>query len=315
MSTMVALEESLLLQAYRTLCGVYVGHQCPPVITMFSRNDILELASKHLEPASYEVMVQYAATLDRHLNCDVVIDFPKPVGSLSPKATEAEQLAWHYLVEGSGSIWASVRSVVPKLPFDRDTRKFSKGFICTLGLMAKRGTHGLTRQTGGHPNVCRLINQLVLAVCPGLRWSSLTITLDNLCQPHTDMGNWLGDSLALGLSHHDAGGLWIAHPQGCDFVEASHVCCIQCLRFGLIAGNDECIRDVAVMCSVVIGQVFMRDHRGYWSGGPIGNHGDFGSWSWGIGSTHGLEHCLAYSRGNDCLSPQRIDLDDMAIVS
>ena len=215
----VALEESLLLQAYRTLCGVYVGHQCPPVITMFSRNDILELAYKHLEPESYEAMVQYAATLDRHLNCEVVVDFPKPVGSLSPKATEAEQLAWHCLAEGSGSIWASVRSVVPKLPFDRDTRKFSKGFICTLGLMAKRGTHGLTRQTGGHLNVCRLIDQLVLAICPGLRWSSLTITLDNLCQPHTDMGNWSGDSLALGLSHHDAGGLWIAHPQGCDFVE------------------------------------------------------------------------------------------------
>ena len=113
------------------------------------------------------------------------------------------------------------------------------------------------------------------------------------------------------------------------------------------------VRDVAVMCSVVIGQVFMRhqlqlgtafslvvplgvlgllgfllilllilrglwghpalgalskqtwrylscrDHRGYWSTSTVGNRGDFGSWSWGIGRTHGLEHCLAYSRGND----------------
>ena len=195
----VALEESLLLQAYRTLCGVYVGHQCPPVITMSSRNDILELAHRHLEPESYEAMVQYAASLDRHLNCDVVVDFPKPIGSLSPKATEAEQLAWHCLAEGSGSIWASVRSVVAKLPFDRDTRRFSKGFVCTLGLMAKRGAHGLTRHTGGHLNVCRLINQLVLAICPGLRWSSLTITLDNLCQPHTDMGNWPRGSVIMML--------------------------------------------------------------------------------------------------------------------
>ena len=108
---------------------------------------------------------------------------------------------------------------MPLLPFDRDTRKSSQGFICTLGLLAKRGANGLARQTSGHPNVCRLLNQLVRAIYPGLCWSSLTITLDNKCQPHMDAGNWTGDSLAIGLSHHDAGGLWIANPDGRDFVE------------------------------------------------------------------------------------------------
>ena len=215
----VALEESLLLQAYRTLCGVYVGHQCPPSTTMSSHNDILTLAKQHLDPSAMAVLSQYADMLSMKLSDDVVTDFPAPVGSLSPKATEAEQLAWHHLAEGSGSIWASARAVVPLLPFDRDTRKFSQGFICTLGLMAKRGAHGLTRQTSGHLNVCKLLNQLVLAIRPSLCWSSLTITLDNKCQPHLDAGNWTGDSLAIGLSHHDAGGLWLANPDGCDFME------------------------------------------------------------------------------------------------
>ena len=215
----VALEETLLLQAYRTLCGVYVGHQCPPVTTMSCRNDIMTLAKQHLEPSSYAALSQYADMLSMKLSDAVVTEFPVPVGDHNVKASEAEQLAWHHLAEGSGSIWASTRMVVPLLPFDRDTRKFSRGFICTLGLMAKRGTHGLTRHTGGHPNVCRLLNQLVRAIRPSLRWSSLTLTLDNACQPHMDAGNWTGDSLAIGLSHHDAGGLWIASAEGRDFVE------------------------------------------------------------------------------------------------
>ena len=215
----VALEETLLLQAYRTLSGVYVGHQCPPVTTMSCRNDILTLAKQHLEPSSYAALSQYADMLSMKLSDAVVTEFPAPVGVHNAKASEAEQLAWHHLAEGSGSIWASTRVVVPLLPFDRDTRKFSRGFICTLGLMAKRGTHGFTRHTGGHPNVCRLLNQFVRAIRPSLRWSSLTLTLDNTCQPHMDAGNWTGDSLAIGLSHHDAGGLWIASADGRDFVE------------------------------------------------------------------------------------------------
>ncbi|OLQ11034.1 hypothetical protein AK812_SmicGene5147 [Symbiodinium microadriaticum] len=215
----VALEESLLLQAYRTLCGVYVGHQCPPVTTMSCRNDIMLLAKQHLDPSSYTALSQYAAMLSTKLSDAVVVEFPLPVGTCNAKASEAEQLAWHHLAEGSGSIWSSARAVVPLLPFDRDTRKFSQGFICTLGLMAKRGAHGLTRHTSGHPNVCRLLNKLVHAIRPSLRWSSLTLTLDNTCQPHMDAGNWVGESMAIGLSHHDAGGLWIASAEGRDFVE------------------------------------------------------------------------------------------------
>ena len=149
---------------------------CRPVTTMSNRNDLLALAHERLD----------LSTFDALYTC-------KPAatpGRLNSGATEAEQLAWHSLSEGTGSVWTSVRAVVALLAFEKDGRKFSDGFILILAMLSKCGAHGFTRHTHANANVCRLLNRMVRGVCPHLRWSSITPTLDNRCK-HLDMGQLL----------------------------------------------------------------------------------------------------------------------------
>ena len=186
-----------MLQAYRTLCGVYVGAQSPPVSTMSSRNDILALAHIRLGPTALEAFLQHAASLSRELCGVTVVKLPEPLGVFNPLATEAEQLC----LALPRKVWAHCGPQYdpwwPCCPLMKTPVSSRTNFICTLGLLSKRGTHGLTKHTGAHKNVCRLLKQMVRTICPDLGWSSLTLTLDNRCKPHTDTGNWHGDSFAL----------------------------------------------------------------------------------------------------------------------
>ena len=50
-------------------------------------------------------------------------------------------------------------------------------------------------------------------------WSTLVLTVDNRCGPHLDRWNWIGHSLLIGLSHHDAGGLWLELEGGRHYEE------------------------------------------------------------------------------------------------
>ena len=57
-------------------------------------------------------------------------------------------------------------------------------------------------------------------VLPLHEWSSLTLTLDDRCEPHVDRGNRNrpGRSLLIGVSNHDSGGIGIACPDGNHFI-------------------------------------------------------------------------------------------------
>ncbi|CAE7224617.1 unnamed protein product [Symbiodinium sp. CCMP2592] len=207
---LAALEEQLLLGAYRRLSGTSVGDLCPPAATMATRNDLIALAHKHLCDV---------AALDSAITGQVIVDLPRPIGAMDDAAPPAEQLAWHTLSEAKGSVWAAVRSVVQLLRWDKDPRAFANGQSFTLGLFAKGGLRGLTRATPHHANVCRLLNHMVSEVLPLHEWTSLTLTLDDVCEPHLDRGNREGRSLLVGLSNHDQGGIWIANQDGDCFAE------------------------------------------------------------------------------------------------
>ena len=210
----VASEEHLLLSAFRRL-ACEAGHvSCPPAITMASRNDLIALARDKLDAPRMEAFIAYATALNGSLPGSVIVAFPPPVGDFSPCDPAAEQLAWQHLQEGQGSIWSSVREVVSALDFHEDGRACADGLIFTLGAYVVGGITGLTRHTSAHVNVCRLLSRMVKLVCPGLQWTSLAVLIDNKCGPHHDRWNWRGLSLLIGLSHHDAGGLWIEAPGG-----------------------------------------------------------------------------------------------------
>ena len=105
------------------------------------------------------------------------------------------------------------------LNWECDGRTFAQGLSLTLGMFSKGGPRGLTRHTLQHVNVCRILNRMVSAVCPRLEWSSLTLTLNNKCSPHVDKANRSGQSLLIGLSHHDSGKIWIANSDGNQYAE------------------------------------------------------------------------------------------------
>ncbi|CAE7263199.1 unnamed protein product [Symbiodinium sp. CCMP2592] len=186
---------------------------------MATRNDLIALAHRHLSDVELRPFLLYAEALDTAITGQVIVDLPRPIGALDDTAPPAEQLAWHTLSEERGSVWAAARSVVQLLRWDTDPRAFANGRSFTLGLFAKGGLRGLTRSTQYHANVCRLLNHMVSDVLPLHEWTSLTLTLDDMCEPYVDRGNREGRSLLVGLSNHDQGGIWIASQDGGGFAE------------------------------------------------------------------------------------------------
>ncbi|CAE7787920.1 dbo [Symbiodinium microadriaticum] len=59
----------------------------------------------------------------------------------------------------------------------------------------------------------------ILVDVQAFMWSTLVLTVDNRCGPHLDRWNWIGHSLLIGLSHHDAGGLWLELEGGRHYEE------------------------------------------------------------------------------------------------
>ena len=127
LADLAALEEQLLVGAYRRLCGVQVGAACPPVTTTASRNDLIAMAHEHLGGPDLRAFLNYAESLDFALEGQVIVDLSRPIGSHDNTAPPAEQLAWHFLKEGKGSVWASVRAAVSQLRWETDSRAFAQG--------------------------------------------------------------------------------------------------------------------------------------------------------------------------------------------
>ena len=132
---------------------------------------------------------------------------------------EAEALAWHALNARTGQLWTLARMIISLLPFEDDDRAHGNGLVLHLGLYVKGGIHGFYKHTKHFPNVCRVLNQLLLAVCPGHCWSAITIGANNRTLPHRDKWNHEGDSLLLGVSHQVDGGLWVESAGGSHYDE------------------------------------------------------------------------------------------------
>eukprot|EP00439_Symbiodinium_sp_Y106_P068277 s3490_g11.t1 len=79
---LAALEEHLLLAAYRKLSGTYVGAACPPVVTLASHNDLIALATEHLDAGCLDAFLIYAEQLCHTIRGNTLVDLPPPLGPL-----------------------------------------------------------------------------------------------------------------------------------------------------------------------------------------------------------------------------------------
>ena len=215
----VALEERLLLQALRRFLGEEADTAFPPALTMSARNDIVAFARQRLSASSWPLFLDCVESLPSFMGTEDGEQLPPPMGCVHPEMAEAEELAWHTLNQGTGHLWTSVRATVSALPFEPDPRPHASGASFTLGLYGKRGIVGMSKHTHAFRNTCRLLNRMVYATYPGLRWASLMLGADNTVAPHTDKWNSDADSLLIGLSHYVSGELWIATGRGCSYEE------------------------------------------------------------------------------------------------
>ena len=217
----VALEEHLLLSAFRHLVGSPVCAACPPIMTMASRNDIVRAALDHLPEPERTCFLQYADSLSDRLCHETRSSFPSLSARLvlHDACDEAESFAREYLHGGSGCLWTALRDVVSRLPFRPDERPFGDGDLCVFGAYAKGGIQGLTKPTANHPTTCILINAAILSIDCRHTWSSFAITANNCTAVHRDQWNEPGACLLFGVSHHEGGELWLEDPSGRHFRE------------------------------------------------------------------------------------------------
>ena len=217
----VALEEHLLLSAFRHLVGSPVCAACPPIMTMASRNDIVRAALDHLPEPERTCFLQYADSLSDRLCHETRSSFPSLSARLvlHDACDEAESCAREYLHGGSGCLWTALRDVVSRLPFRPDERPFGDGDLCVFGAYAKGGIQGLTKPTANHPTTCILINAAILSIDCRHTWSSFAITANNCTAVHRDQWNEPGACLLFGVSHHEGGELWLEDPSGRHFRE------------------------------------------------------------------------------------------------
>ena len=184
-----------------------------PVLTLLTRNEILQEAQELLEGEDRERFIAFSGRLSRTLDGDSIITFPAPF-ILADPLTEAEAMAEQYLCEGSGSLWSALRMVARCLDYETDTRQHAGGLSFRLGL---------TKQSRRHYSVARLFNAAIAHVLSTHTWTTMSVDLDNMTVPHYDRGNAPGGSLLLGLTHHSAGGLWICDGSGSQLLEAEGV--------------------------------------------------------------------------------------------
>ena len=217
----VALEEHLLLSAFRHLLGCQVCAACPPALTMATRNDIVQAALNGLSGSDRTSFLQYADELSASLGGETRIRFPSFPAELvlRSECDAAEQRARDYLRDGSGCLWTALREVISELPFSPDERSFGDGGLCVFGAYSKGGIKGLTKHTVGHPATCILINAAILSIDRTHTWSSFAVTANNCTEVHCDRWNEPGAWLLFGVSHHDGGELWMEDPAGAHYRE------------------------------------------------------------------------------------------------
>ncbi|CAE7447663.1 unnamed protein product [Symbiodinium sp. KB8] len=100
-----ALEECLLLTAFRLLKEEETVQPVSSALSMAQRNDILEAARVDLSPEQFERLVIYADTLCVHIPGVPGASLPPPVEADQDQGSQANQLASLLLQENAGSLW------------------------------------------------------------------------------------------------------------------------------------------------------------------------------------------------------------------
>ncbi|CAE7333704.1 unnamed protein product, partial [Symbiodinium sp. KB8] len=142
-----ALEENLLLAAYKLLKIEEAGCYPPASLSIAQRNDILAFARSDLAPERYERLALYAAQLCEKLPYEPGAGLPPPVDDNVEQGSYANQVASQLLHDSSASLWGAARQVVAQLNFKAE-RRLSTGLPQTVVRLGAYGHHsfcGLTQ--------------------------------------------------------------------------------------------------------------------------------------------------------------------------
>ncbi|CAE7348895.1 unnamed protein product, partial [Symbiodinium microadriaticum] len=216
-----ALEECLLLTAFRLLKEEETVQPVSSALSMAQRNDILEAARKDLSPEQFERLAIYADTLCVQIPGVPGASMPPPVEADQDQGSQANKLASLLLQENAGSLWGAARLVASHLNFKAERRLSTDSLqrVVRLGAYGHHSFCGLTQATATHCSVCALLNGLVRKLRPEHVWTSLVVSLNSQVGPHVDGQNARMPTLLIGLSHYAGGQLWVQNASGKDFEE------------------------------------------------------------------------------------------------
>ena len=164
------MESFLLLRAVVNLSLRDSGTPPPANIGMLARNDLLAWAQRRLQEDSMQELVAYATALDKCFANGSHAALPYPSWEDPTISKPAERLAQCLLESGAGTLWRSSRQVVSLLKMELPRHSFAalwrKEQSWTAGVYGCRQFTRICKETMTHPNTVRILNGLVLRICP-----------------------------------------------------------------------------------------------------------------------------------------------------
>ncbi|OLP87478.1 hypothetical protein AK812_SmicGene31294 [Symbiodinium microadriaticum] len=144
------------------------------------------------------VFQDYARRLGYYLQSTDAVRFPPALGPPDDSMHEAEHAAACYLLEGSGSLWSAVVSLLPFRDVKRQHQPHPQSQF-SAGAYGHHGFAGLCKQTEQFGSVLRLLNLLICSLHSGFSWTTVLITVNNVAGLHVDRQNasTQGDRLVL----------------------------------------------------------------------------------------------------------------------
>ena len=214
----------LLLRAVVSLCERDTGNPPPANLGMLAWNDLLAWAQLKFSEGTQQVLMEYATALDRCFTTSSSAALPYPSWEDPTTSKPAERLAQHLLDSGAGTLWHSSRQVVRLLKLELPRHSFAalwkKEQSWTAGVYGCRQFTGLCKETLTHPNAVRLLNGLVMRICPWHKWTTIAIMYNYETPLHRDNHNGPDPSLVFSLSLHEQGEIWIEDSLGTHMVES-----------------------------------------------------------------------------------------------
>ncbi|CAE6931293.1 unnamed protein product [Symbiodinium sp. CCMP2592] len=233
----------LLWNAVSLFYGWCTGQSPPAAIGLLPWNDLIAWAQQRLPAHLMMELHCYADRLDLHYAFRVHASLPLPTFEDPTRSSRAERMAQHLLESGACTLWGAARQVVAalvlELPRHAFAKAWSQGSSMTFGVYGKGPFTGLCRQTLTHSNTIRLLNQLLLRICPHHHWSTITVLHNYRTPVHLDRQNGPEPNLLMSLSFHEQGEIWIEGEDGREFVDCDegmvrgerHSLNLQAIRF------------------------------------------------------------------------------------